>query len=141
MAASIHTLQIVTPPPHHFFLLADLPLGLILIRQKALVGHLPGNHKVYKITKIAVIPLSEEEPQELELEVCIRTLGMRREMPCLCAWVLITASLSSPQTAIITVRVRILDGCFIHRILLMRQRVLHPEDGSDSLASGVYVRV
>lgn len=52
-------------------LLADLPLGLILIRQKALVGHLPGNHKVYKITKIAVIPLSDEEPQELELEVCM----------------------------------------------------------------------
>ncbi|XP_068183007.1 phosphatidylinositide phosphatase SAC2 isoform X2 [Antennarius striatus] len=48
----------------------DLPLGLVLIRQKALVGHLPGNHKVYKITKIAVIPLSEEEPQELELELC-----------------------------------------------------------------------
>ncbi|KAM6916431.1 phosphatidylinositide phosphatase SAC2 isoform 2-T2 [Xenentodon cancila] len=46
----------------------DLPLGLVLIRQKALVGHLPGNHKVYKITKIAVIPLSDEEPQELELE-------------------------------------------------------------------------
>ncbi|XP_061601760.1 phosphatidylinositide phosphatase SAC2 isoform X2 [Cololabis saira] len=46
----------------------DLPLGLVLIRQKALVGILPGNHKVYKITKIAVIPLSEEEPQELELE-------------------------------------------------------------------------
>uniref|UniRef100_A0A3Q1FA19 Inositol polyphosphate-5-phosphatase F n=1 Tax=Acanthochromis polyacanthus TaxID=80966 RepID=A0A3Q1FA19_9TELE len=48
----------------------DLPLGLVLIRQKALVGHLPGDHKVYKITKIAVIPLSDEEPQELELELC-----------------------------------------------------------------------
>uniref|UniRef100_A0AAQ4QQD4 Inositol polyphosphate-5-phosphatase F n=1 Tax=Gasterosteus aculeatus aculeatus TaxID=481459 RepID=A0AAQ4QQD4_GASAC len=47
----------------------DLPLGLVLIRQKALVGNLPGGHKVYKITKIAVIPLSDEEPQELELEV------------------------------------------------------------------------
>lgn len=55
-------------------LLADLPLGLVLIRQKVLVGHLPGNHKVYKITKIAVIPLSDEEPQELELEVCIIVL-------------------------------------------------------------------
>lgn len=55
-------------------LLADLPLGLVLIRQNALVGHLPGNHKVYKITKIAVIPLSDEEPQELELEVCILML-------------------------------------------------------------------
>uniref|UniRef100_A0A671Y255 Inositol polyphosphate-5-phosphatase F n=1 Tax=Sparus aurata TaxID=8175 RepID=A0A671Y255_SPAAU len=48
----------------------DLPLGLVLIRQKALVGILPGDHKVYKITKIAVIPLSDEEPQELELELC-----------------------------------------------------------------------
>ncbi|KAK5600515.1 Phosphatidylinositide phosphatase SAC2 [Crenichthys baileyi] len=48
----------------------DLPLGLVLIRQKALVGQLPGNHQVYKITKIAVIPLSDEEPQELELELC-----------------------------------------------------------------------
>uniref|UniRef100_A0A3B5Q4D4 Inositol polyphosphate-5-phosphatase F n=1 Tax=Xiphophorus maculatus TaxID=8083 RepID=A0A3B5Q4D4_XIPMA len=48
----------------------DLPLGLVLIRQKALVGQLPGDHKVYKITKIAVIPLSDEEPQELELELC-----------------------------------------------------------------------
>uniref|UniRef100_A0A8C1QFU0 BAG family molecular chaperone regulator 3-like n=1 Tax=Cyprinus carpio TaxID=7962 RepID=A0A8C1QFU0_CYPCA len=48
---------------------ADLPLGLILIRQKALVGQLPGDHKVYKITKIVVIPLSEDEPQDLELEV------------------------------------------------------------------------
>eukprot|EP00063_Salmo_salar_P034906 XP_014009741.1 PREDICTED: phosphatidylinositide phosphatase SAC2-like [Salmo salar] len=48
----------------------DLPLGLILIRQKVLVGQMPGDHKVYKITKIAVIPLSEEEPLELELELC-----------------------------------------------------------------------
>ncbi|XP_072565475.1 phosphatidylinositide phosphatase SAC2 isoform X4 [Paramormyrops kingsleyae] len=49
---------------------ADLPLGLVLIRQKALVGKLPGNHEVYKITKIAVVPLSEDEPQDLELELC-----------------------------------------------------------------------
>uniref|UniRef100_A0A6Q2Z399 SAC domain-containing protein n=1 Tax=Esox lucius TaxID=8010 RepID=A0A6Q2Z399_ESOLU len=48
----------------------DLPLGLILIRQKALVGQMPGDHRVYKITKIAVIPLSEEEPLDLELELC-----------------------------------------------------------------------
>lgn len=82
--------SILSPP-------ADLPLGLILIRQKALVGHLPGNHKVYKITKIAVIPLSDEEPQELELEVCTqnssaavlmlpRRLLMRKCMIHLIAW-------------------------------------------------------
>lgn len=50
-----------------FFL--DLPWWLLLIRQKALIGKLPGDHEVCKITKIAAIPLSETEPQDLELEV------------------------------------------------------------------------
>ncbi|XP_068022221.1 phosphatidylinositide phosphatase SAC2 isoform X2 [Melanerpes formicivorus] len=49
---------------------ADLPWWLLLIRQKALVGKLPGDQEVYKITKIAAIPLSDTEPQELELELC-----------------------------------------------------------------------
>lgn len=77
-AAAFHTFHDVmnsepmTHVPILSPLLADLPLGLVLIRQKALVGHLPGSHKVYKITKIAVIPLSDEEPQELELEVCVQ---------------------------------------------------------------------
>ncbi|XP_054238757.1 phosphatidylinositide phosphatase SAC2 [Indicator indicator] len=48
----------------------DLPWWLLLIRQKALVGKLPGDHEVYKITKIAAVPLSETEPQDLELELC-----------------------------------------------------------------------
>lgn len=51
------------------FFLSDLPWWLILIRQKALVGKLPGDHEVCKVTKIAVLSLSEMEPQELELEV------------------------------------------------------------------------
>ncbi|XP_056408414.1 phosphatidylinositide phosphatase SAC2 [Hyla sarda] len=49
---------------------ADLPWWLLLIRQKSLIGILPENHEIYKITKIAVIPLSAEEPQDLELELC-----------------------------------------------------------------------
>ncbi|XP_036079689.1 phosphatidylinositide phosphatase SAC2 isoform X2 [Rousettus aegyptiacus] len=48
----------------------DLPWWLILIRQKALVGKLPGDHEVCKVTKIAVLSLSEMEPQDLELELC-----------------------------------------------------------------------
>uniref|UniRef100_UPI00398E5587 phosphatidylinositide phosphatase SAC2 isoform X2 n=1 Tax=Pristiophorus japonicus TaxID=55135 RepID=UPI00398E5587 len=48
----------------------DFAWRLLLIRQKAVVGKLPGEHEVYKITKIAVIPLSEAEPQDLELELC-----------------------------------------------------------------------
>ncbi|XP_066210850.1 phosphatidylinositide phosphatase SAC2 isoform X2 [Saccopteryx leptura] len=49
---------------------SDFPWWLILIRQKALVGRLPGDHEVCKITKIAVLSLSEMEPQDLELELC-----------------------------------------------------------------------
>lgn len=49
---------------------SDLPWWLILIRQKALVGKLPGDHEVCKVTKIAVLSLSEMEPQDLDLELC-----------------------------------------------------------------------
>ncbi|XP_014641324.1 PREDICTED: phosphatidylinositide phosphatase SAC2 [Ceratotherium simum simum] len=49
---------------------SDLPWWLILIRQKASVGKLPGGHEVCKVTKIAVLSLSEMEPQDLELELC-----------------------------------------------------------------------
>ncbi|XP_061491816.1 phosphatidylinositide phosphatase SAC2 isoform X1 [Rhineura floridana] len=48
----------------------DLPWWLILIRQKAVVGKLPGDHEVCKVTKIAAVPLSEAEPQDLDLELC-----------------------------------------------------------------------
>lgn len=55
-------------------LFPDLPWWLLLIRQKALIGKLPGDHEVCKITKIAVIPLSETEPQDLELEVWLSSV-------------------------------------------------------------------
>eukprot|EP00079_Xenopus_tropicalis_P031377 XP_017945148.1 PREDICTED: phosphatidylinositide phosphatase SAC2 [Xenopus tropicalis] len=48
----------------------DLPWWLLLIRQKSLIGILPGGHEIYKINKIAAIPLSGAEPQDLELELC-----------------------------------------------------------------------
>uniref|UniRef100_A0A8C5QLI1 Inositol polyphosphate-5-phosphatase F n=1 Tax=Leptobrachium leishanense TaxID=445787 RepID=A0A8C5QLI1_9ANUR len=49
---------------------SDLPWWLLLIRQKSLIGKLPGGHEIYKVTKIAVLPLSSAEPQDLELELC-----------------------------------------------------------------------
>ncbi|XP_040217400.1 phosphatidylinositide phosphatase SAC2 [Rana temporaria] len=49
---------------------ADLPWWLLLIRQKSLIGVLPKGHEIYKITKIAVVPLSTAEPQDLELDLC-----------------------------------------------------------------------
>ncbi|XP_034993179.2 phosphatidylinositide phosphatase SAC2 [Zootoca vivipara] len=48
----------------------DLPWWLILIRQKVVVGKLPGDHEICKVTKIAAVPLSDAEPQDLELELC-----------------------------------------------------------------------
>ncbi|XP_063163310.1 phosphatidylinositide phosphatase SAC2 [Candoia aspera] len=48
----------------------DLPWWLLLIRQKVVVGKLPGDHDVCKIIKIVAIPLSEAEPQDLDLEPC-----------------------------------------------------------------------
>ncbi|XP_063290313.1 phosphatidylinositide phosphatase SAC2 [Pelobates fuscus] len=48
----------------------DLPWWLLLIRQKSLIGKLPDGHEIYKITKIAVLPLSSTEPEDLELELC-----------------------------------------------------------------------
>ncbi|XP_054840087.1 phosphatidylinositide phosphatase SAC2 isoform X1 [Eublepharis macularius] len=49
---------------------SDLPWWLLLVRQKVVVGKLPGDHEVCKVTKIAAIPLAETEPQDLELELC-----------------------------------------------------------------------
>uniref|UniRef100_UPI00358EFBBB phosphatidylinositide phosphatase SAC2 isoform X2 n=1 Tax=Myxine glutinosa TaxID=7769 RepID=UPI00358EFBBB len=43
---------------------------LVLIRQKELVGELPGGHRVYKISRIVCVPLFPGEPVELDLELC-----------------------------------------------------------------------
>uniref|UniRef100_A0A4W3HBR4 Phosphatidylinositide phosphatase SAC2-like n=1 Tax=Callorhinchus milii TaxID=7868 RepID=A0A4W3HBR4_CALMI len=46
---------------------SDVQWYLVVIRQKALVGTIPGGHKVYRISRVAVIPLSEVQPVDLEL--------------------------------------------------------------------------
>ncbi|KAG1678103.1 Phosphatidylinositide phosphatase SAC2 [Nymphon striatum] len=44
---------------------------LILIRQRSLVGQLPGNHDVYKINKVVVLNLSlDEVPDDFKIEPC-----------------------------------------------------------------------
>uniref|UniRef100_H3AT83 SAC domain-containing protein n=1 Tax=Latimeria chalumnae TaxID=7897 RepID=H3AT83_LATCH len=48
---------------------SDSEWYLVLIRQKTLVGQIPPGHSVYKVTKVAVIPLSRSEPADLDLEV------------------------------------------------------------------------
>ncbi|XP_078063261.1 phosphatidylinositide phosphatase SAC2-like, partial [Mustelus asterias] len=57
----------------------NLECFLILIRQKGLVGTVPGKHKMYKITKVAVVPLTDTEPSNLQLE-CLGEEKLERRL-------------------------------------------------------------
>ncbi|XP_032869712.1 phosphatidylinositide phosphatase SAC2-like [Amblyraja radiata] len=48
----------------------ELECFLVLVQRKGLVGTVLGEHEMYKITKVAVIPLTDAEPQDLKLEFC-----------------------------------------------------------------------
>ncbi|XP_023212300.1 phosphatidylinositide phosphatase SAC2-like, partial [Centruroides sculpturatus] len=57
----------------------DVDKKLLLIRQRALVGCLPGGHEVYKIQKIAILPLNQHDVPELDIELCKRHhIGIRK---------------------------------------------------------------
>ncbi|XP_067118667.1 phosphatidylinositide phosphatase SAC2 isoform X3 [Centruroides vittatus] len=58
---------------------SDVDKKLLLIRQRALVGCLPGGHEVYKIQKIAILPLNQHDVPELDIELCKRHhIGIRK---------------------------------------------------------------
>lgn len=42
---------------------------LLLVKQQELVGQLPGGADVFKINKIAILPLCLEEAKDLDIEV------------------------------------------------------------------------
>lgn len=48
----------------------DSDQRLVLIRQTSLIGSLPGNHQVFKVNKVVLVPLSVHEAPELEMEPC-----------------------------------------------------------------------
>lgn len=50
----------------------DSDQRLVLIRQTSLIGSLPGNHQVFKVNKVVLLPLSVHESPELEMEPCSR---------------------------------------------------------------------
>ena len=52
-----------------FLILSESEWKLLLIRQRTLVGTLPGDIEVYKINKLSILPLCLEEPKDLDLEV------------------------------------------------------------------------
>lgn len=55
----------VTMRLHH----ADSDQRLVLIRQTSLIGSLPGNHQVFRVNKVVLLPLSVHESPEMEMEV------------------------------------------------------------------------
>lgn len=48
----------------------DSDQRLVLIRQTSLIGSLPGNHQVFKVNKVVLVPLSVHEAPEMEMEPC-----------------------------------------------------------------------
>lgn len=52
-------------------LILDIDKRLVLIRDRSVVGCLPGGHDVYKIKKIALLPLNQQHLPDVEFEVCI----------------------------------------------------------------------
>lgn len=53
----------------HYFV--DIDKRLVVVKDRAVVGVLPGGHDVYKIQKIAMLPLSQQHLPDVEFEVCI----------------------------------------------------------------------
>lgn len=52
---------------------------LILIKQKSVVGSVLEDHQIYKVNKIIVVPLSDADPQELDLDLCnVHHFGIRK---------------------------------------------------------------
>lgn len=51
--------------------LTDDDWRLILIKQKSVVGSVLEDHQIYKVNKIIVVPLSDADPQELDLDVSV----------------------------------------------------------------------
>ncbi|GFU96448.1 phosphatidylinositide phosphatase SAC2 [Trichonephila clavipes] len=53
-----------------FTIQQDIDKRLVLIKDRAIVGILPGGHDVYKIQKIALLPLNQQHLPDVEFEVC-----------------------------------------------------------------------
>ncbi|GBM70723.1 Phosphatidylinositide phosphatase SAC2 [Araneus ventricosus] len=53
-----------------FTIQQDIDKRLVVIKDRAVVGVLPGGHDVYKIQKIAMLPLNQQHLPDVEFEVC-----------------------------------------------------------------------
>lgn len=51
--------------------LTDDDWRLILIKQKSVVGSVLDDHQIYKVNKVIILPLSDADPQEFDLDVSV----------------------------------------------------------------------
>uniref|UniRef100_A0A8W8IR31 SAC domain-containing protein n=1 Tax=Magallana gigas TaxID=29159 RepID=A0A8W8IR31_MAGGI len=52
---------------------------LILIKQKSVVGSVLDDHQIYKVNKVIILPLSDADPQEFDLDLCnVHHFGIRK---------------------------------------------------------------
>lgn len=52
-------------------MLTDDDWRLILIKQKSVVGSVLEDHQIYKVNKVIILPLSDADPQEFDLDVSV----------------------------------------------------------------------
>lgn len=52
-------------------MLTDDDWRLILIKQKSVVGSVLDDHQIYKVNKVIILPLSDADPQEFDLDVSV----------------------------------------------------------------------
>lgn len=55
----------------YFCVLTDDDWRLILIKQKSVVGSVLDDHQIYKVNKVIILPLSDADPQEFDLDVSV----------------------------------------------------------------------
>lgn len=55
----------------YFCVLTDDDWRLILIKQKSVVGSVLEDHQIYKVNKVIILPLSDADPQEFDLDVSV----------------------------------------------------------------------
>lgn len=54
--------------------ITDIDKRLVVVRDRSVVGCLPGGHDVYKIKKISLLPLNQQHLPDVEFEVCIANI-------------------------------------------------------------------
>ena len=63
---------------YSYGLLAESDWRLLLIRNQVLVGTLPFNREIYKITKVLILTLNQSQAKDLDIEVSKNVDNLKR---------------------------------------------------------------